>query len=123
MLVNEGFLHCVLLYLNEKCANALFLLSCSITRFRILLRHHARASLQLYAESFYRDGFLRNTLLGKKPEEHLNLERKEITPIIRKLNAFTEKVREDIEKKRISEADGQKLILKATMVVSMLTKI
>ena len=121
MLVNEGFLHCVLLYLNEKCANALFLLSCSITRFRILLRHHARASLQLYAESFYRDGFLRNTLLGKKPEEHLNLERKEITPIIRKLNAFTEKVREDIEKKRISEADGQKLILKAIMMVRLLT--
>jgi hypothetical protein len=60
-------------------------------------------------------------LQGKKPEEPLYLERKEITPIIKKLNAFTEKVREDIEKKRISEADGQKLILKATMVVSMLT--
>jgi hypothetical protein len=61
-------------------------------------------------------------LLGKNPEELLNLERKEITPLIRKLNAFTEMVRVDIEKKRISEADGQKLILKATMVVSMLTK-
>jgi hypothetical protein len=60
-------------------------------------------------------------VLGRKPEEFLNLQRKEITPIVRKLNAFTEKVREDIEKKRISEADGQKLILKATMVVSMLT--
>jgi len=43
--------------------------------------------------------------------------------ITRKLNAFTEKVREDIEKKLISEADGQKLILKATVVVSMLTNI
>jgi hypothetical protein len=60
-------------------------------------------------------------LLGKKPEELLNLERKEITPIIRKLNAFTEKVREDIEKKRISEADGQELILKAIMMVRLLT--
>jgi hypothetical protein len=60
-------------------------------------------------------------LLKKKSEELLDLQGKEITPIIRKLNAFTEKVQEDIEKKRISEADGQKLILKATMVVSMLT--
>ncbi len=60
-------------------------------------------------------------MLWKKPEELLHLQGKEITPVIRKLNAFTEKVREDIEKKRISEADGQKLILKASIVVSMLT--
>jgi hypothetical protein len=60
-------------------------------------------------------------VLWKKPEEFLYLQGKEITPIVRKLNAFTEKVQEDIYKKRISEADGQKLILKATMVVSMLT--
>jgi len=45
-----------------------------------------------------------------------------MTPIVKKLDAFTERVRKDIEKKRISEADGQKLILKATMVVNMLTK-
>ena len=62
-------------------------------------------------------------MLGKKPEEFFNLERKDMTPLIRKLKAFTEKVEEDIEKKRISETDGQKLILKATMVVSMLTKL
>ena len=62
-------------------------------------------------------------MLGKKSEEFLNLERKDMTPLIRKLKAFTEKVEEDIEKKRISETDGQKLILKATMVVSMLTKL
>jgi hypothetical protein len=62
-------------------------------------------------------------VLGKKPEELLHLRGTEITPIVRKLNAFTEKVQEDIDKRRISEADGrQKLILKATMVVSMLTK-
>ena len=60
-------------------------------------------------------------MMGKKPEELLNLQGKEITPIVRKLNVFTEKVREDIEKKRISEADGQKLILQATIVVSMVT--
>jgi len=60
-------------------------------------------------------------VLGKKPEELLHLRGTEITPIVRKLNAYTEKVREDIEKKRISEADGQKLILKATIVISMLT--
>jgi hypothetical protein len=64
---------------------------------------------------------MRSTLLGKKPEELLYLQGKEITPVIRKLNAFTEKVREDIERKMISEADGQKLIAKATIVVSMLT--
>jgi hypothetical protein len=62
-----------------------------------------------------------NIVLGKKPEELLNLHRREITPLNRKLNAFTEKVRQDMERKLISEADGQKLILKATMVVSMLT--
>ena len=62
-----------------------------------------------------------NTSLGKKPEELLNLKGKEITPIVRKLNAFTERVRGDIEKNLISEADGQKLIAKATIVVSMLT--
>jgi hypothetical protein len=60
-------------------------------------------------------------VLRKKPEELLYLQGKEITPVIRKLNAFTEKVREDIEKKMISEADGQELIVKATIVVSMLT--
>ncbi len=61
-------------------------------------------------------------MLGKKPEELSNLQGKETTSLIRKLDAFTEKVRDDIEKKRISETDGQRLILKATMVVSMLTK-
>jgi hypothetical protein len=59
-------------------------------------------------------------LLGKKPEEIFHLQGKEITPIIRKLNAFTEKVREDIEKKMISEADGQRLIVRATVVIIML---
>ena len=59
---------------------------------------------------------------GEKPGELLNLQGKKKTPLIRKLDAFTEKVRDDIEKKRISETDGQRLILKATMVVSMLTK-
>lgn len=60
-------------------------------------------------------------MLGKKPGEILNLRGKEITPIIRKLNAFNEKVSEDIEKKLISEVEGQDLILRATIVVSMLT--
>ena len=61
-------------------------------------------------------------MLGKKPEELLSLQEKDIVPIVRKLNTFTKKVREDIEKKRISEADGQKLILKAAMRVSVFTK-
>jgi len=60
-------------------------------------------------------------MLRKKPEELMNLQGKEITPIIRKLNAFTDKVREDIEKKLISEADGKNLIVSATIMVSMLT--
>jgi len=62
-------------------------------------------------------------VLGKEPEELLSLREKETIPIVRKLNTFTKKVHEDIEKKRISEADGQKLILEAAMWVSMLTKI
>lgn len=60
-------------------------------------------------------------MLRKKPGELLNLQGKEVTPIIRKLNAFNEKVSEDIEKKLISEVEGQELILRATIVVSMLT--
>ena len=57
----------------------------------------------------------------KKPEELLDLQNKEIIPLIRKLNAFIENVRGDIKKKRISEADGRKLILKTIMLVSTLT--
>jgi len=53
-----------------------------------------------------------DSLLLKNPE-HL---------LIRKLNAFTEKIQEDIEKKRINEADGQRLILKATLIVDLVTK-
>ena len=62
-------------------------------------------------------------MLGKKPGELLDLQGIEITPIIRKLNAFSEKVREDIEKKLISEVEGQELIVRATIVISMLTTI
>ncbi len=58
-----------------------------------------------------------------KPEELSSLHENEITPIVKKLNAFTERVRCDIEKNLISETDGQKLIAKATIVVSMLTAI
>lgn len=65
---------------------------------------------------------MQNTsMLGKKTEELLNLRGKETMQIIIKLNAFTERVRRDIEKNLISEADGQKLIAKATIMVSMLT--
>jgi len=60
-------------------------------------------------------------VLGKKPEKLLHLRGEEIKPIIRKLDVFTEKVREDIENRMISEADGQELIVKATILVSMLT--
>ena len=60
-------------------------------------------------------------MLGKKPDELLHHKGIEMKPLIRKLNAFTEKVREDIEKKRISEVDGQELILKAIMMVRLLT--
>jgi hypothetical protein len=63
----------------------------------------------------------RNSVAWKKPEELLDLQNKEIIPLIRKLNAFIENVRGDIKKKRISEADGRKLILKTTMLVSTLT--
>jgi hypothetical protein len=52
--------------------------------------------------------------MGNKPEELFNLQGKEITPLIRKLNTFTKRVREDIEKNLISEADGQELIVKST---------
>jgi hypothetical protein len=62
-----------------------------------------------------------NTVLGKNPEELLNLRGKEISPIIRKLNTFTERVHEDINKKLISEADGQRLIVSAIIMVCMST--
>ena len=59
-------------------------------------------------------------LMGNEHEELVHLE-KEMTPAITKLNAFTKQVREDIKRKMISEADGQELILKATIVVNLLT--
>lgn len=64
---------------------------------------------------------MNNTLIWKESEELLSRQRKETTPIVEKLNAFTERVRDDIEKNLISEADGQKLIAKATIVISILT--
>lgn len=60
-------------------------------------------------------------MVGKKPEGLPDLQVKEISPVIRKLDIFTERVREDINKKLISEADGQKLIVIATLMVSRLT--
>ena len=65
----------------------------------------------------------RNAVLGKKTEELLSCQKKEIMPIVRKLNTYTKKVREDIENKKISEAEGEKLIFKTAMRISMLTKI
>ncbi len=56
----------------------------------------------------------------KEPEELLSLQENETMEIVRQLNAFTRRVREDIAKKRISEADGQELILKAAMTMSIL---
>ncbi len=60
--------------------------------------------------------------MARNPEESLNREEdKESTSATRKLNAFIEKVREDIEKKSIGEADGQRLIAKATLLLGILT--
>ncbi len=65
---------------------------------------------------------MRDTLMARNPEESLNREEdKESTSATRKLNAFIEKVREDIEKKSIGEADGQRLIAKATLLLGILT--
>ncbi|HET6461668.1 MAG TPA: hypothetical protein VFG29_12890 [Syntrophales bacterium] len=64
-----------------------------------------------------------NAVLGKKTEELLSCQKKEIMPIVRKLNTYTKKVREDIENKKISEVEGEKLIFKTAMRISMLTKI
>ncbi len=64
---------------------------------------------------------MNNTFIWKEPEELLSRQQKKTTPIVEKLNAFTERVRGDIEKNLISEAGGQKLIAKATIVISILT--
>ncbi|MDP4197807.1 MAG: hypothetical protein Q8940_22370 [Bacteroidota bacterium] len=64
---------------------------------------------------------MNNTLIWKESEELLSRQRKETTPLVEKLNAFTERVRGDIEKNLIGKADGQKLIAKATIVISILT--
>jgi hypothetical protein len=42
--------------------------------------------------------------------------------LIRRLDAFTDRVHKDIEKKLISENDGQSLIVSANIMVSMFTK-
>ncbi len=58
-------------------------------------------------------------MLGKT-SEFLDLQNNEILPLIGKLNSFIDNVRRDIRKKRISETEGQKLILKTTRLVSTL---
>ena len=62
-------------------------------------------------------------MLGKNLDELLNLQEKEIRPMVRKLNTFNKEIRKDIKKKMISEPDGEELISKVTSLVRVLTNI
>jgi hypothetical protein len=56
-----------------------------------------------------------------RQQEFLNLRNNEIIPLLRKLNDFIYNVRRDIRMKKISEAEGQRLIIKVSMLVNTWT--
>ena len=60
-------------------------------------------------------------MLEKNPEQYEHLQRKDKESVSRNLTTFIERVREDIEGKNISEAEGIELITLASIMMSMLT--
>jgi hypothetical protein len=64
---------------------------------------------------------LKRDLVLNRQQEFLNLRNNEIIPLLRKLNDFIYDVRRDIRMKRISEAEGQRLIIKVSLLVSTWT--
>jgi len=62
--------------------------------------------------------------LKKKPEEGQILnKRTESTSADKRLDAFVKRVQEDMEKNKISQIEGDQLIIKTTLLINMLTRL
>ncbi|HBH87212.1 MAG TPA: hypothetical protein DDY17_06385 [Syntrophaceae bacterium] len=62
--------------------------------------------------------------LRKNPEEGQILDkRREMTPADKRLGEFVKRVEEDMAKNKISQVEGNRLIIKSTLFVNMLTRI
>jgi hypothetical protein len=62
--------------------------------------------------------------LKKKPEEGQILNRRnELTLADKRLDAFVKRVQEDMAKNKISQVEGDQLIIKTTLLISMLTRV
>jgi hypothetical protein len=62
--------------------------------------------------------------LKKKPEEGQILNRRtELTAADKRLDAFVKRVQEDMAKNKISQVEGDQLIIKTTLLINMLTRL
>jgi hypothetical protein len=62
--------------------------------------------------------------LKKKPEEGQILKRRtELTAADKRLDAFVKRVQEDMAKNKISQVEGDQLIIKTTLLINMLTRL
>lgn len=62
--------------------------------------------------------------LKKKPEEGQILNRRnELTLADKRLDAFVKRVQEDMAKNKISQVEGDQLIIKTTLLINMLTRV
>ena len=62
--------------------------------------------------------------LKKKPEEGQILNRRtELTAADKRLDAFVKRVQEDMAKNKISQVEGDQLIIKTTLLINMLTRV
>jgi hypothetical protein len=59
-----------------------------------------------------------------KPEEGQILNRRsEMTSADKRLDAFVKRVQEDMAKNKISQVEGDQLIIKTTLLINMLTRL
>jgi hypothetical protein len=62
--------------------------------------------------------------LKKKPEEGQILNRRTaLTSADERLDAFIKRVQEDMAKNKISQVEGDQLIIKTTLLITMLTRV
>ncbi|NTW16762.1 MAG: hypothetical protein HGA41_04785 [Syntrophaceae bacterium] len=62
--------------------------------------------------------------LKKKPEEGQILNRRTaLTSADERLDAFIKRVQEDMAKNKISQVEGDQLIIKTTLLINMLTRV
>jgi hypothetical protein len=62
--------------------------------------------------------------LKKKPEEGQILNRRTaLTSADERLDAFVKRVQEDMAKNKISQVEGDQLIIKTTLLINMLTRV